>query len=129
MTTINDDEFLKSYAFEKSLREMDERVRLRKAKKTGHEEGKIEGRIEGKIEGEIKGKKEGIYLRQMKTAVEMLNDNIDVSMIMKYTDLTLSQIHEIQNNLSDHQMMVAEKVEDYSIPVNINSPDKERQKT
>ena len=105
MTTINDDELLKSYTFEKSLREMDERVRLRKAKKTGHEEGKIEGRIEG----EIKGKKEGDYLRQMKTAVEMLNDNIDVSMIMKYTDLTLSQIHEIKNNLSDHQMMVAEK--------------------
>lgn len=101
MTTINDDELLKSYAFEKSLREMDERVRLRKAKKAGHEEGKIEGRIEGK--------KEGDYLRQMKTAVEMLNDNIDVSMIMKYTDLTLSQIHEIKNNLSDHQMMVAEK--------------------
>ena len=105
MTMINDDELLKSYAFEKSLREMDERVRLRKAKKSGHEEGKIEGRIEG----EIKGKKEGDYLRQMKTAVEMLNDNIDVSMIMKYTDLTLSQIHEIKNNLSDHQMMVAEK--------------------
>ena len=40
--------------FEKSLREMDERVRLRKAKKTGHEEGKIEGN----------------YLRQVKTAIE-----------------------------------------------------------
>ena len=97
MTMINNNEELRSYAFEKSLREMDERVRLRKAKKTGHEEGKIEG------------KKEGNYLRQVKTAIEMMNDNIDLSIIMKYTELTLSQITEIKNNLSNYQMMVAEK--------------------
>ena len=125
MTTINDDELLKSYAFEKSLREMDERVRLRKAKKTGHEEGKIEGRIEG----EIKEKKEGDYLRQVKTAIHMIQRGMENDLITELTELSLSQIIEIKKDLSDHQMMVAEKVEDYSIPVNINSPDKERQKT
>lgn len=59
----------------------------------------------------------------------MIQRGMENDLITELTELSLSQIIEIKNNLSDHQMMVAEKEEDYSIPFNIKSYDKERQKT
>ena len=117
MTLINSDEELKDIAFEKMKREMDERVRLRSARKSGHREGKQEGIIEGKIEGKIEGRNEGNYFRQVKTTIEMLNDHVDLSLIMKYTELSSSQINDIKADINSYEMMVAEKSEDYSTSI------------
>ena len=47
---------------------------------------------EGKREGIELGKKEGIELREKEIAKNMLKDNVDINIMMKYTNLTEEEL-------------------------------------
>ena len=66
------------------------------AEKRGRLEGKKEGKIEGKIEGERKGKKEGKKEGIIETARRMLNDNVPIKSIARYTGLDEKTIRRLR---------------------------------
>ena len=55
------------------------------------QEALIEGRAEGRAEGERKN--------QEQTALDMLRDNMDIQLIMKYTHLSADRIAELAQKL------------------------------
>ena len=55
--------------------------------------GKIEGKLEGKIEGKIEGKLE----EKKRTAIELLNINMDISMIEHITGLSKTEILKLKD--------------------------------
>ena len=61
----------------------------------GREEGKIEGREEGKIEGREEGKKE----QAIKTAVTLLKNNIDLSIIFTSTGISIEELEKLKSEL------------------------------
>ena len=72
--------FLKWYrqeydSFEKEMREREQR---------------------GELRGKQLGEKSGIKKNQLKTAKKMLDDNIDIDTIIKYTGLSKKQILELK---------------------------------
>ena len=56
-----------------------------------HDDGHAEGRAEGRAEGERKN--------QEQTALDMLRDNMDIQLIMKYTHLSAERIAELAKTL------------------------------
>ena len=58
------------------------------AKREGKIEGKMEGIMEGKIEGIMEGKMEG----KLEAAKRMLNDDVSIEKIVKYTGLTEKEV-------------------------------------
>jgi predicted transposase YdaD len=56
-----------------------------------HDDGSAEGRAEGRAEGERKN--------QEQTARDMLRDNMDIQLIMKYTHLSADHIAELAKKL------------------------------
>ena len=63
----------------------------------GRAEGLAEGRAEGHAEGLKDGLKEGISQNQKDVAREMLNDNVPVEKISRYTGLSIENIQEIMD--------------------------------
>ena len=46
------------------------------------------------------GKEEGIKQTQKQVVINMLNDNLDIDIISKYTDLSIEEISEIKESLN-----------------------------
>ncbi|MCI9233771.1 MAG: hypothetical protein HFH08_04135 [Bacilli bacterium] len=65
------------------------------------EEAKRIGLKEGREEGIREGRKEGIREGLMKTALSMLQEGLDLSLIKKVTGLTEQQILNIQMGLNE----------------------------
>ena len=65
---------------------------VRKYKQTAFEEGKVEGILEGRLEGELEEK--------LKVAWLMLHDQMDISLITKFTGLSESEILKLKNATS-----------------------------
>ena len=49
----------------------------------------------GKAKGEKRGEKRGIKITLIKTAKNMLKDNMDINMIIKYTGLSKKELERI----------------------------------
>ena len=49
----------------------------------------------GKAKGEKRGEKRGIRITLIKTARNMLKDNLDINMIIKYTGLSKKELERI----------------------------------
>ena len=60
--------------------------------KTAERKGKAEGRAEGKAEGKAEGLKE----QAIQSAQTMLEDNVPIDLICKYTGLTKEEVLDIQ---------------------------------
>ncbi len=58
----------------------------------GREEGRNEGRVEGRNEGRVEGREEG----QKLTAINLLNMNMDISVIEKATGLSREEILKLK---------------------------------
>jgi predicted transposase/invertase (TIGR01784 family) len=65
---------------------------VRKYKQTAFEEGILEGKAEGRLEGELEEK--------LKVARLMLHDQMDISLITKFTGLSESEILKLKNTSS-----------------------------
>lgn len=65
-------------------------------------EWKKEGREEGMAEGLSKGRKEGMAARNLAVAVSLLKEKLDLSFIMRVTELSADDIRKIaaKNGLS-----------------------------
>ena len=55
----------------------------------------INGKIRGKEEGEIVGEKRGEKQGRIKTAMEMIKDNVNLETIVKYTKLSKKEVEEL----------------------------------
>jgi len=77
---------------------------MRKYKQTAFEEGKVEGILEGKaegiLEGKLEGRLEGELEEKLKVARLMLHDQMDISLITKFTGLSESEILKLKNTSS-----------------------------
>ena len=56
------------------------------------QEGKLEGRLEGKLEGRLEGKLEG----KLEIAKSMLEDNLALEAITRYTGLPKEEIEKLR---------------------------------
>ena len=54
------------------------------------------GREEGLTEGRIKGISEGVKLTQLENAKKMLDDNLAIELIEKYTGLSQEEIENLK---------------------------------
>ncbi len=66
------------------------------AKRAAREDGLAEGRAQGLKEGRKEGKQEGREEEKIKIAKEMLEDNISIEKIMKYTGLSKEAIEDLK---------------------------------
>ena len=55
----------------------------------------INGKTRGKEEGEIVGEKRGEKQGRIKTAMEMIKDNVNLETIVKYTKLSKKEVEEL----------------------------------
>ena len=55
----------------------------------------INGKTLGKEEGEIVGEKRGEKQGRIKTAMEMIKDNVSLETIVKYTKLSKKEVEEL----------------------------------
>ena len=55
-----------------------------------------EGKLEGIKEGKLEGIKEGIEKNTLETAKKMLDDNLSIDMVSKYTGLTKEEINSLK---------------------------------
>ena len=62
-------------------------------------EGRAQGRAQGLAEGRAVGRAEGRAQEQERTALDMLRDNMDISLIMKYTKLSAERIAELAKTI------------------------------
>ena len=58
----------------------------------GYDRGKIEGKIEGKVEGKVEGQEE----KAIAIALNMLQDNLPLETIARFTGLTIAQLQRLQ---------------------------------
>ena len=65
----------------------------------GRAQGLAEGLAEGRAEGRAQGRAEGRAQEQERTALDMLRDNMDISLIMKYTKLSAERIAELAKTI------------------------------
>lgn len=64
-----------------------------------HEAAIAQGRAEGRAEGRAQGLAEGERKNQEQTALDMLRDNMNIQLIMKYTHLSAERIAELAKTL------------------------------
>ena len=102
MRDVNQDERLKDAAFQKMKDEIDRTTRTKNEMK----KAKAEGFTEGKKEGILQGKQEGIALVEEKyrkdnkvRILQMIEDGLDESLIVKYCQCTLEEIDELKKRL------------------------------
>ena len=81
--------YLTGEAAERRWQELREKAEFDEA--TAYEAGKEEGEVKGLKIGQTIGKQEG----RKETARNMLKDNIDKKIIIKYTGLSLKEIEKI----------------------------------
>ena len=62
----------------------------------GIEEGRIEGRAEGIEEGRIEGIEEGSKQKAYEIAKNMLEENISIEAIVKFTKLSIEEIEQLK---------------------------------
>ena len=84
---LTGDEATKRWQFLREKAILDERAAYINGKKRGKEEGKIVGEARGKIIGEKQGR--------IKTAMEMIKDNVSLKTIVKYTKLSKKEVEEL----------------------------------
>lgn len=76
---------------------IDYRIKLEEiAQKINAEEDRKEARKEGRKEGLEEGKKEGKKEGQIVMARKMINDDFDISLIIKYTGLSKEEIERLK---------------------------------
>ena len=66
------------------------------AENKGYEEGKEEGIEEGRIEGRAEGIEEGSKQRAYEIAKNMLEENISIEAIVKFTKLSIEEIEQLK---------------------------------
>ena len=88
---LTGDEATKRWQFLREKAILDERAAYINGKTRGKEEGKIVGEARGKIIGEKRGEKQG----RIKTAMEMIKDNVNLETIVKYTKLSKKEVEEL----------------------------------
>jgi predicted transposase/invertase (TIGR01784 family) len=74
----------------------DRNSELTVAKKEGKEEGRIEGKIEGKAEGIAIGEERGALAKAKESAMKMLENNVSLGDISKYTGLSIEEIESLK---------------------------------
>lgn len=65
---------------------------IQKEKEQYKEEGRTQGRIEGRTQGRIEGRTES----KLEIAKSMLEDNLSIAMIVKYTGLSKEEIEKLK---------------------------------
>ena len=88
---LTGDEATKRWQFLREKAILDERAAYINGKTRGKEEGEIVGEARGKIIGEKRGEKQG----RIKTAMEMIKDNVSLETIVKYTKLSKKEVEEL----------------------------------
>ncbi len=88
MEYLTGDEETKRLEYLKEKWEMDYNSDINWARK--------EGMAEGEEKGEKRGKKAGIKEAQLDIAREMLKNDVEIEMIMKYTNLSQEEIENLQ---------------------------------
>ncbi len=78
---------------------MDQNTKIKYAKAEGIALGKAEGIIQGKAEGIAEGKHIGIIEEKNNIVINMLNQNIDIDIISKVTNLSVEEINKIKNSI------------------------------
>ena len=85
--------YLTGEAAERRWQELREKAEFDEA--TAYEAGKEEGEVKGLKMGETIGKQQGRKEMSLETARNMLKDNLDKKIIIKYTGLSLKEIEKI----------------------------------
>ncbi|WXR62504.1 Rpn family recombination-promoting nuclease/putative transposase [Peptostreptococcaceae bacterium AGR-M142] len=68
-----------------------------------------EGIMKGKLEGRLEGKVEGFEEHSIITAIEMLQDNMNIELVAKYSKLKISKVKDIKNNLEEYKQVYLDK--------------------
>ena len=92
---LTGDEATKRWQFLREKAILDERAAYINGKTRGKEEGEIVGEARGKIIGEKRGKIIGEREGRIKTAIEMLKNNISKDLIEKCTGLNAKELDEV----------------------------------
>ena len=90
MRDVNQDDMLKDAAFQRMKDEMDHCTRLSNARK----EGRTEGRKEGIAFAEANHQKEN-----ERRIIQMMQDGLDETLIMKYFNLSKEELEEYRKKL------------------------------
>jgi len=97
-------------AIEEKSRQEGEKKGIKKGKKIGIEEGKKIGIEKGEKIGIEKGEKIGELRTKIKTSIEMLKENMNDSLVQKFTSLTLQQISKIHRLLNENPDITVNEV-------------------
>ena len=105
LRVISEDEKMQRIVELRQKAIMDEKAQKEYARKEGLEEGLaegrakgiVEGRQEGRVEGRKEGKKEGRKEKSLEIAKKMLDDELKIEEIVKYTGLSKEEIQSIRN--------------------------------
>ena len=88
---LTGDEATKRWQFLREKAILDERAAYINGKTRGEEEGEARGRIIGEKHGKIIGEREG----RIKTAIELMKNNINIDIIVKCTGLNKKELEEL----------------------------------
>ena len=96
---LTGDEATKRWQFLREKAILDERAAYINGKTRGKEEGEIVGEARGKIIGEKCGEKRGKIIGEregrIKTAIELMKNNINIDIIVKCTGLNKKELEEL----------------------------------
>jgi predicted transposase/invertase (TIGR01784 family) len=80
---------------------MKESVIYQEIKQEGRQEGVVEGRSQGRQEGVAEGRFQGIEEATRLIAVNLIRDGFSLENIVKYTGLSVEQVQQLQQEISN----------------------------